>query len=74
MAAHKRGLHMITFLLLVIGGLDWLIIGLFDKDVVMLLGASLARIVYILVGLSAVYEVATHAGRCKDCKGDMNQM
>jgi len=27
----------------------------------------LATVVYVLVGLSAIYEVATHAGRCKEC-------
>jgi uncharacterized membrane protein YuzA (DUF378 family) len=25
------------------------------------------KVVYILVGVSAVYEVATHMDRCKDC-------
>ncbi|MDE2312476.1 MAG: DUF378 domain-containing protein, partial [Patescibacteria group bacterium] len=34
-----KALHMIAFILLVIGGLNWLLIGLFKVDVVMYLGA-----------------------------------
>lgn len=58
---------MIAFILLVIGGLNWLLIGLFDMNVVMLLGAMLAKIVYILVGLSALVVLFTHKKDCKMC-------
>ena len=64
-------LHKIAFLLVIVGGLNWLLLGLFDWEVGSLLGGMssiYAKVVYILVGLSAVYEVATHAGRCKECK------
>ncbi|MBT8486179.1 MAG: DUF378 domain-containing protein [Phycisphaerales bacterium] len=47
--------------LLVIGGLNWGLVGLFEFDLVATLfgGASLvATIVYTLVGLSALYQVA----------------
>jgi hypothetical protein len=44
--------------LLVIGGLNWLLVGLLSKDLFGLLsmdmGGWLPRIVYILVGLSAL--------------------
>ncbi len=63
---------MITFLLLLIGGLNWLLVGLFGWDVGMLFGgqaALISRIIYILVGLSALYEVALHKGLCKECTG-----
>lgn len=63
-------LHLITFLLLVIGGLNWLLVGLIGWDVGMLFGgqsALISRIIYILVGLSAVVEIATHKKNCKAC-------
>ena len=62
-------LHMITFLLLVVGGLNWLLVGLFGWDIGMLFGgqsALISQIIYILVGLSAIAEVAMHKGG--DCK------
>lgn len=68
-------LHKITFILLVIGGLNWLAIGLggfMHADwnlVALLLGAwpQVEWLVYLLVGLSAVYEIATHMQNCKEC-------
>jgi len=63
-------LHYATFLLLIIGGLNWLLVGLFQWDVGAIFGgmdAWLSRIIYILVGLSAIYEVATHKKTCKVC-------
>ncbi|NUM25839.1 MAG: DUF378 domain-containing protein [Candidatus Buchananbacteria bacterium] len=62
--------HIVTFLLLVIGGLNWLLVGLIGWDVGMLFGgqsALISRIIYILVGLSAVVEIATHKKNCKVC-------
>lgn len=63
-------MHKVTFILLVIGGLNWLLVGLLGWDIGMLFGgqgAIISRIIYILVGLSAIYEIATHKGRCKEC-------
>ena len=61
-------LHKIAFILLIIGGLNWLLVGLVSGwDLSAYIGASIARIVYILVGLSALYEVFTHKGNCKAC-------
>lgn len=62
-------LHTIAFILLVIGGLNWLLIGLLDWGVGDVLGMSLSKVVYILVGLSAVYLVATHKKDCRQCSG-----
>ena len=45
--------------LLVVGGLNWGLVGLFNFDLVATLfgeTSSLSRIVYILVGLAAIYE------------------
>ncbi len=55
--------HGIAFILLIIGGLNWLVQGLFLVDVGTIFGgqgATISRIIYILVGLSAIYLIATH--------------
>jgi uncharacterized protein len=65
-------LHTISFILLVVGGLNWLLVGLGGWNLVdMLLGSfadgMVERVVYILVGLSAVYEVSSHKNVCRSC-------
>lgn len=63
-------LHKITFILLVIGGLNWLLVGLFNWDVGAIFGgmsAPISKVVYILVGLSALYEIFSHKKTCKAC-------
>lgn len=63
-------LHMVAFILLVVGGLNWLLVGLFNWDISAFLGgmsAPLAKAIYILVGLSAVYILFTHKKDCKEC-------
>ncbi|MGE5392169.1 MAG: DUF378 domain-containing protein [Candidatus Saccharibacteria bacterium] len=55
-----KALYYLTWLLLIIGGLNWLLFGLFKWDVGQLFGgmeAMVSRIIYILVGLSAVYQL-----------------
>ena len=57
---------MVAFILVIVGGLNWLLVGLINFDLVMwlfvdILGMGiLAKIVYILVGLAALYELMTH--------------
>lgn len=56
----------IAFLLVIIGALNWGLVGLFSLDLVALLfgaGSLLSRIVYILVGASAVYAVLDYLKR-----------
>lgn len=65
-----KALHTISFILLVIGGLNWLLVGLFKWDISAWLGGMdsvVSRIVYILVGLSAIYLLATHKKTCSAC-------
>ena len=64
-----KGLHMVTFILLVIGGLNWGLVALGYNLVDSLLGtgSTLSVIVYGLVGLAAVVEVVTHKKTCKMC-------
>ena len=65
-------LHKIAFILLIIGGLNWLLVGLISGwDLGAYITSTIARIVYLLVGLSALYEVFTHKGRCKACEMKM---
>lgn len=69
-----KGLHMLAFLLLIIGGLNWLLVGVFGWDIGdKLLGgqdALVSRIIYVLVGLAALFELLTHKKSCKHCMGD----
>ena len=67
-------LHMITFTLLVIGGLNWLLTAFNYNVVSMYLPETLAQAVYILVGLSAVYEVVMHKKHCKMCDPGAQKM
>ena len=53
-------LHTITLLLVIVGGLNWGLVGAFGFDLVAAIcgaGSALARIVYILVGLSALWQI-----------------
>ena len=61
---------MVTFLLLVVGGLNWLLVGAFGFDLVAAIFgemSALSKIVYVVVGLSAIFELATHKKNCKAC-------
>ena len=64
-------LHTVAFSLGIIGGLNWLSIGLLDWGVGDFLTASVARVVYVLVGLSAVYLIISHKKDCRMCGGSM---
>ena len=64
-------LHTVAFILLIIGSLNWLLVGLSGWDVGMIFGgqsAMISKIIYILVGLAAIYEVVTHKNRCRNCE------
>lgn len=63
-------LHITAFTLVIVGGLNWLAVGLANWDIGEIFGgmdAAVSRIVYILVGLSAVFLAATHTSDCKHC-------
>lgn len=62
-----KSLHMVTFTLLVIGGLNWLLTAFNYNVVSMYLPETVAQAVYVLVGLSAIYEVVMHKTICKMC-------
>ncbi|WP_105433093.1 MULTISPECIES: DUF378 domain-containing protein [Neorhizobium] len=56
-----RALNLFTLLLIIVGGINWLLVGLFQFDLVAAIfggqDATLSRIVYVLVGLSALYQI-----------------
>lgn len=63
-------LHVLTYTLVVVGALNWGLVGLFNYNLVSMLFGSmpaLEQLVYVLVGASAVYSVATHTWDCKSC-------
>ena len=65
-----KSAHMLSFTLVVVGALNWGLVGLFDYNLVsMLFGGypMLEQIVYVLVGVSAVYMLLTHKKDCKIC-------
>lgn len=60
-------LHKIAFILLIIGGLNWGLAA-FGWDLAAWgVNASVLMVVYVLVGLSAIYEIFGHGKRCKEC-------
>ena len=53
-------INILTLILVVVGGLNWGLVGLFSFDLVAAIfgaGSALVRIVYILVGLSAAWQL-----------------
>lgn len=74
-----KALHMVTWILVVIGGLNWGLVGLgwlagngASWNVVTWVagyigGTPVEAVVYVLVGLSAVWEVVGHRKNCRMC-------
>jgi uncharacterized membrane protein YuzA (DUF378 family) len=62
-------LHKIAFILLVVGGLNWLLEAFNYNLVELLFGKDtmLSMVIYVLVGLSAIFEVVGHKKNCKAC-------
>lgn len=69
-------MHKLSVILLWIGGLNWGLVGLggfvgSDWNVVGMLGMTLSNIIFVLVGLAAIYELVTHKGNCRGCDSKM---
>lgn len=67
---HNKYAHTVAFVLVMIGGLNWGLTALDYNVVSMILGSMpmIEQLVYILVGLSAVYMIVTHKATCGMCK------
>jgi uncharacterized membrane protein YuzA (DUF378 family) len=53
-------INILTLVLVIVGGLNWGLVGLLDFDLVAAIfgaGSMLSRLVYILVGLSAAWQI-----------------
>lgn len=64
----SRTLDVVSIILLIVGGLNWGLVGLFRFDLVAALfgtDSALSRVVYVLVGIAALYGIvtATHLAR-----------
>lgn len=65
-----KALHMVSFGLVIVGALNWGLVGLLNLNLVTSLLGSMPgaeTVVYVLIGLSAVYVAATHMNDCKSC-------
>ncbi|MBI3486253.1 DUF378 domain-containing protein [Candidatus Daviesbacteria bacterium] len=61
---------MVTFLLMAVGAINWGLVGLFGFNLVATVFGSvpsLESLVYVLIGASGVYILATHMNDCKIC-------
>ena len=62
-------LHIVTFALVIIGAVNWGLVGLLNYNLVdqILSPFGLTNLVYVLVGASGVYLAVTHMNDCKYC-------
>ena len=70
MTGNCSTLDWVAYILLLVGGLNWGLVGLFNLDVVMWIFGSvyfIAKLIYILVGASAVYVLVKHQSSCGCC-------
>ena len=65
----KNTIGMVVGILLIVGGLNWGVIGLFNLDIIATIFGGTAALgskaIYILVGLAAVYKLAKMVGIMK---------
>lgn len=69
-----KGLHMVAFILLVVGGFNWGLYALTGWEIGALFGGMnslVSKVIYLLVGLSAVWLAITHRKDCRICTGSM---
>lgn len=77
---HGKTLHMVTWVLIIVGALNWLLVGVGGfmgsnwNLVNLILGSwpAVEWLVYVLVGLSGVYELFTHKKNCRLCGSSAN--
>lgn len=53
-----KALNMVTLILVIIGGLNWGLVGIFNGDLIAaIFGTVLSRLIFVLVGLSAIWQI-----------------
>ena len=53
-------INLLTLVLVIVGGLNWGLVGLFNFDLVAAIfgsGSALSRLIYTLVGISALWQI-----------------
>ena len=68
-----KSVTMVAVVLLIIGGLNWGLVGAFDFNLVDALfgeDSVLSRVVYVLVGLAAVWNVVALLTLKRDVRGE----
>jgi uncharacterized membrane protein YuzA (DUF378 family) len=55
----KRGLTLLAFILVIIGAINWLLVGIFSFDIVAWMfttnTAAMSRIIYIIIGIAGLW-------------------
>ncbi|MCL5436245.1 MAG: DUF378 domain-containing protein [Patescibacteria group bacterium] len=67
-----KALHMIAYTLVIIGALNWGLVGFFNFDLVAKIFGEmsmLSKVIYAVVGIAAIAELVTHKSACKHCAG-----
>lgn len=64
-----KALHVIAFVLVIVGALNWGLYAFGYNLVSILVGGwpMVEQAVYVLVGIAAIYLAVTHKGDCKTC-------
>lgn len=63
-------LHKTAYALVIVGALNWGLVALFDLNLVSAIFGTwpgVEKLIYVLVGLSALYEAMIHMMYCKYC-------
>jgi uncharacterized membrane protein YuzA (DUF378 family) len=71
MHCQQTSLHLIVKSLVIIGGLNWGLIGLLELNLVEALFGTwpgLVKVIYLLVGIAALVMLGKGCHRCKGCK------
>jgi len=64
----KNVIYWVALVLAIVGGLNWGLVGALNLDVVATIFGNmsmLSRVVYVLVGIAALYLAASTAGKVK---------
>lgn len=60
-----KALNIVTLILVIVGGLNWGLVGALNFDLVAAIfgaGSLLSRLVYVVVGLSAIWQIVPLVG------------
>ena len=74
-----KSLNLVTLVLVIIGGINWGLVGIAQFDLVATIfggqDALLARVVYVLVGLSALWQIVplVGAGNAGEVSGEIRR-